>query len=295
MSDPVPCSGAVRRAALVMVVTIVALSEALPLPATTRKQAVNLLVNPGFEDQGLPGLPEGWTPVVLDGGPDAPVHIWSDRASTGVASVAISSSGSSRGLWQQVVEVERGTVYTLSGQVAWQDVVPPGNCHLQVVFRSSDGEILQFVDLAGHDGSRDFELDFPYAMKFRAPADAALAEVNGFLQVADSSGGEFTMNFVDADLREVIRSIPGASLLEMAHSRENCLCCGGGGNLEMIDSGLSANIAKAKIDEVLRSGAEAVVTACQKCVRTMATYTRRNKISLEVMDIVQLIQRSLKG
>jgi heterodisulfide reductase subunit D len=94
--------------------------------------------------------------------------------------------------------------------------------------------------------------------------------------------------------REVIRSIPGVKLFEMAHSRENCLCCGGGGNLEMVDATLSTDIAKAKIDEVLNTRAEAVVTACQQCVRTMATYTRRNKIPIEVLDIVQLIQRALK-
>jgi heterodisulfide reductase subunit D len=94
--------------------------------------------------------------------------------------------------------------------------------------------------------------------------------------------------------RDIIRSIPGIRFVELTHNRENCKCCGGGGNLEMIDSGLTADIAKAKIDEVLRTGAEAVVTACQQCVRTMATYTRRNKISLEVMDIVQLIQKALK-
>ncbi len=93
--------------------------------------------------------------------------------------------------------------------------------------------------------------------------------------------------------REVIRAIPGVKLVEMAHNRENCLCCGGGGNLEMIDAGLSGEIAKAKIDEVLATGAEAVVTACQQCVRTMATYVRRNKIKLEVMDIVQLVRRAL--
>ena len=94
--------------------------------------------------------------------------------------------------------------------------------------------------------------------------------------------------------REVIRSIPGVTLLEMAHNRENCLCCGGGGNLEMVDSNLSADIAKAKIDEVLHTRAEVVVTACQQCVRTMATYVRRNKIPIEVLDIVQLVQRALR-
>jgi heterodisulfide reductase subunit D len=63
----------------------------------------------------------------------------------------------------------------------------------------------------------------------------------------------------------------------------------------MIDAGLSGEIAKAKIDEVMATGAEAVITACQQCVRTMSTYARRNKIKLEVMDIVQLVKRSLKG
>jgi heterodisulfide reductase subunit D len=93
--------------------------------------------------------------------------------------------------------------------------------------------------------------------------------------------------------REVIRSIPGVKLVEMAHNRKNCICCGGGGNLEMIDAKLSGNIAEAKINEALQTGADAVITACQQCVRTMATYTRRNKISLEVMDIVQLVQKAL--
>ncbi len=94
--------------------------------------------------------------------------------------------------------------------------------------------------------------------------------------------------------RRVIGAIPGVKLVEMEHSRENCLCCGGGGNLEMIDAGLSGEIAKAKIDEVLATGADTVITACQQCVRTMATYARRNKIKLDVMDIVQLVQRALK-
>jgi len=95
--------------------------------------------------------------------------------------------------------------------------------------------------------------------------------------------------------RRVIDAIPGVKLIEMSHNRENCLCCGGGGNLEMMDSKLSGEIAKAKIDEVTATGAKVVVTACQQCVRTMNTYVRRNKLSLEVMDIVQLVQKALSN
>jgi heterodisulfide reductase subunit D len=93
--------------------------------------------------------------------------------------------------------------------------------------------------------------------------------------------------------RRIIAAIPGVKLVEMPHNRENCLCCGGGGNLEMIDGKLSGDIAKTKIDEVLSTGAAAVITACQQCVRTMNTYVRRNKLPLEVMDIVQLVRKAM--
>jgi heterodisulfide reductase subunit D len=94
--------------------------------------------------------------------------------------------------------------------------------------------------------------------------------------------------------REVIRSIPGVKLVELPRNRENCRCCGGGGNLEMIDPQLSADIARAKIEEILSTGAQAVITSCQQCVRTMTTYVKRNKVPLEVMDITQLLQKALK-
>ena len=94
--------------------------------------------------------------------------------------------------------------------------------------------------------------------------------------------------------REAICSIPGVELVELPRNRENFQCCGGGGNLEMIDTKLSAEIAKQKIDEVLGTGARVVVTSCQQCVRTMTTHVRRNKLPIEVMDITELIHRALK-
>lgn len=97
------------------------------------------------------------------------------------------------------------------------------------------------------------------------------------------------------DPREVICSIPGVTFVELPRNRENCRCCGGGGNLEMIDATLSSEIAKQKIEEVMSTGAQAVVTSCQQCVRTMTTYVRRNKVPVEVLDITQLVHRAVKG
>ncbi len=94
--------------------------------------------------------------------------------------------------------------------------------------------------------------------------------------------------------RRIIRAVPGVELVELPRNRENCRCCGGGGNLEMIDAELSAKISQRKIEEIMSTGAEAVISSCQQCLRTMATHARRNKVPLKVMDITQLIRRHLE-
>lgn len=93
--------------------------------------------------------------------------------------------------------------------------------------------------------------------------------------------------------REVLGAIKGLTLAEMEHNRERCLCCGGGGNLEMIDADLSSAMARQKVEEAVATGASAIITTCQQCVRTMATHTRRNNVPIEVMDLTQLVRLAL--
>ena len=95
--------------------------------------------------------------------------------------------------------------------------------------------------------------------------------------------------------RAIMARIPGLTLVEMEHNREHCLCCGGGGNLEMIDPDLSAAMAKRKVEETVATGAEAIITNCQQCVRTMMTYAKRNKVNIDVMDMSQLVAKSLEA
>ncbi|MCL5126046.1 MAG: (Fe-S)-binding protein [Deltaproteobacteria bacterium] len=93
--------------------------------------------------------------------------------------------------------------------------------------------------------------------------------------------------------RMLIKSIPGVELVEMENNRENCCCCGGGGNLEMIDPELSSKITEQKIKEITATGAQAVVTSCQQCVRTITTWVRRNEVPLQVYDITRFVRKAL--
>jgi len=93
--------------------------------------------------------------------------------------------------------------------------------------------------------------------------------------------------------REVIKAIPGLNFVELPLNRMFSVCCGGGGNVEMTDADLSARVAQMKLDSIKKVGAEMVVTACQQCVRTMATRARRSKSDLAVKDLTELVVESM--
>jgi len=93
--------------------------------------------------------------------------------------------------------------------------------------------------------------------------------------------------------REVIQAIPGLRFVELPMNRKFSVCCGGGGNVEMTDPDLSAEVAQMKLDSIKDVGAEMVITACQQCVRTMATRARRQKIDLEVRDLTELVVEAM--
>ncbi len=121
-----------------------------------------------------------------------------------------------------------------------------------------------------------------------------LGEVNTAVTYHDPcdlgrNGGEF-----DAP-RDILKSIPGLTLVEMENNREKSVCCGGGGNLEMADAGLSGTVARKKIEEIQRTGAKTVVTSCQQCVRTIKGSVRRQKVDLNVVDITELVLKAMEN
>jgi len=95
--------------------------------------------------------------------------------------------------------------------------------------------------------------------------------------------------------REILKAIPGVELVEMEGNKEQCKCCGGGGDLEMLRPDLSAALAQAKIEEIKATGADMVVTACQQCIRTILTTARRKKIPITVMDITEFVLKNMDG
>ena len=93
--------------------------------------------------------------------------------------------------------------------------------------------------------------------------------------------------------RDVMARIPGLEFREMAASRENALCCGGGGDVEVVDPTVTSSVAGRRLKQVQATGARYVASACQQCKRTLAIAARRAKVRVRVMDIVELVARQM--
>ncbi len=93
--------------------------------------------------------------------------------------------------------------------------------------------------------------------------------------------------------RQILKAIPGLTLVEMESNRAKSVCCGGGGNLEMADWELSGNIAQKKIEEIQRAGVKTVVTSCQQCIRTIKSRAGRQEIDLNVWEITELVLKAI--
>jgi heterodisulfide reductase subunit D len=94
--------------------------------------------------------------------------------------------------------------------------------------------------------------------------------------------------------REVIKAIPDVEFSEMKDHREHSLCCGGGGDVEMSDKELSANVARTRMLQAQETGAKVILSACQQCTRTLAGAARANKIRIRSMDLVELVAKVME-
>ena len=96
--------------------------------------------------------------------------------------------------------------------------------------------------------------------------------------------------------RDIIRAIPGIELVEMAHFREDSLCCGGGGD-RMWQDDMDGNpkMSEIRIREAAATGAELVITACPLCLIMLedACKTEGLEEKLKVMDLNELVVMAL--
>jgi Fe-S oxidoreductase len=93
--------------------------------------------------------------------------------------------------------------------------------------------------------------------------------------------------------RDVLKSIPGLKLVEMARIKEYAWCCGAGGGVKETNPGFARWTAKERIDEAESTGAEALVTACPGCEQNFNEAIKESGSSLKVYDVVELLKKAV--
>jgi heterodisulfide reductase subunit D len=95
--------------------------------------------------------------------------------------------------------------------------------------------------------------------------------------------------------RAILNSIPGLEFRELARYAENAMCCGGGGDVEISDREVTGQVGVLRMQQAQETGAEAVVSACQQCKRTLLTGARQAKIRIRALDMSELVWESMQN
>jgi Fe-S oxidoreductase len=95
--------------------------------------------------------------------------------------------------------------------------------------------------------------------------------------------------------REVLKRIPGLELVEMAESRENSLCCGGGGGRIWMDTPKSERFSNLRLEQARAAGAEVLATCCPYCITNFedSRLIMEYESCLEIKDITEIILEAL--
>lgn len=96
--------------------------------------------------------------------------------------------------------------------------------------------------------------------------------------------------------RQVLQSIPGLELLEMERSREDTLCCGGGGGRMWMETAAGERFSDLRVPEAAATGAEVVVTCCPHCLSCLEdSLNVIGKDKLRVMELAEVAHLALQS
>ncbi len=95
--------------------------------------------------------------------------------------------------------------------------------------------------------------------------------------------------------RKVLGSIPGLELMDEMKSREQSLCCGGGGARIWMETKKGERFSDILVEQAVELGAEVLATACPYCILNFkdSVLTMGKEEKLEVRDVSEIVDEVL--
>jgi Fe-S oxidoreductase len=102
-------------------------------------------------------------------------------------------------------------------------------------------------------------------------------------------------NSIYEEPREILRSIPGLELVEIADSRQKSLCCGGGGGRIWLETKKGERLSDLRLEQAMETGASIVAVACPYCLINFedSRLTVGKGDNIEIRDIAELVWEAI--
>jgi Fe-S oxidoreductase len=108
-------------------------------------------------------------------------------------------------------------------------------------------------------------------------------------------------NHLTEEPRRVLEALPGVSLVEMTHNRENTICCGGGGGGMWLDTHYKTKglprLSDRRVEEAVATGADVLAVSCpyevprfEDSLKVLGYDDR-----MVVRDVMELVDEALDG
>jgi heterodisulfide reductase subunit D len=94
--------------------------------------------------------------------------------------------------------------------------------------------------------------------------------------------------------REVLRAIPGATLLEFEHNRLDSRCCGAGGAARKVFSENAVAMGRLTIDEAVAKKADRLILSCPACYAKVHEAMEGYDKQIRITDIMELVSGLLE-
>jgi len=72
------------------------------------------------------------------------------------------------------------------------------------------------------------------------------------------------------------------------------MCCGGGGDVAMMEADAVEHMAERRLGQAVATGAEAIISACQQCKRTLLQAARKTRTRIRVLDVTELVWQAME-
>jgi glycolate oxidase iron-sulfur subunit len=91
--------------------------------------------------------------------------------------------------------------------------------------------------------------------------------------------------------RQILKDIKGVEFVEMQHAGD---CCGFAGSFSLHFKDISRNIAKSKIDSIVNTKADTVVTSCPGCMMQLESFKRELNTGINIRHIVEVVDEAMR-